>query len=112
MYNQCLLCDNGTLIAFQDESGSVQLADFTFGRWSLTELGQEMHPSSGTGLALQPFYRVGEPDQVNLYYQKTGLNLSLASWKPNGQSYKGQSTSFFDSNILMLQFLSSTLVLK
>ncbi|KAL9608036.1 MAG: hypothetical protein Q9167_007104 [Letrouitia subvulpina] len=64
MYNQCRLCANTTIIAFQDKNGS------------------SLDPAIGTGLALQPFYRGGLEDQINLYYQKSDLSMGLASWKP------------------------------
>ena len=83
MYNQCSLCANTTIIAFQDDNGFVQVGNLTFGGWTLTQLGSELDSAIGRGLALQPFYLVGWVDQVNLYHQKSELNLSLASWKPS-----------------------------
>lgn len=82
MYNQCKLCANTTVIAFQDKNGFVQIGNFTSSGWSLTQLDQSLNPIMGTGLALQPFYRAGMEDQINLYHQKSGLNMGLASWKP------------------------------
>lgn len=81
MYNQCRLCANTTIIAFQDKNGFVQIGNHTSGGWTLTQLGPALEPQMGTGLALQPFYRNGAADQINLYYQKSNLNMSLASWK-------------------------------
>ncbi|MCJ1465170.1 hypothetical protein MMC07_003786 [Pseudocyphellaria aurata] len=83
MYNWCRLCANTTIIAFQDENGFVQIGNHTSNGWTLNQLGQVLAPESGTGLALQPFYRVGEADQINLYYQKSVLNMALASWQSN-----------------------------
>ena len=82
MYNQCKLCANTTIIAFQDENGFVQIGNFTSDGWTLTQLGPALDPEMGTGLALQPFYLNGSEDQINLYHQKSDLNMSLASWKP------------------------------
>ena len=82
MYNQCKLCANTTIIAFQDENGFVQIGNSTSGGWTLTQLGPALDPEMGTGLALQPFYRNGLEDQINLFHQKSDLNMSLASWKP------------------------------
>jgi len=80
MYNQCSLCANTKIVAFQDENGFVQVANLTTGGWTLTQVN--LDPLIGTGLALQPFYRLGLEDQINLYHQKADLNMSLASWKP------------------------------
>ena len=82
MYNQCNRCANTTIISFQDNNGFVQIGNLTSDGWSLTQLGPALNPEIGTGLALQPFYRNGSEDQINLYHQKSSLNMSLASWKP------------------------------
>ena len=82
MYNQCRLCANTTIIAFQDENGFVQIGNLTTAGWTLTQLGSALDPIMGTGLALQPFYRTGLQDQVNLYHQKSDLTMSLACWQP------------------------------
>ena len=82
MYDQCSRCSNNTLIAFQDENGAVQVGNHTLKGWTKSQLGAALDPVVGTGLALQPFHRMGQQDQINLYHQKSGLNLSLASWNP------------------------------
>ncbi|MCJ1228038.1 hypothetical protein MMC12_004698 [Toensbergia leucococca] len=82
MHNQCTRCANTTIIAFQDENGLVQIGNLTSTGWTLTQLGSALDPEMGTGLALQPFYRNGSEDQINLFHQKSNLNMSLASWKP------------------------------
>ena len=82
MYDQCSRCSNNTIIAFQDENGAVQIGNHTLDGWTKSQLGAALDPVVGTGLALQPFYRIGQQDQINLYHQKSSLNLSLASWKP------------------------------
>lgn len=95
MYNQCPLCANTTILAFQDINGFVQVANLTSSGWSTTQLGNDMNPTSGTGLALQPFYRPNQADQINLYYQKADtLNMTLATygfgdpgWSLNVQTY-------------------------
>ena len=93
MYNQCKLCANTTIIAFQDENGFVQIGNLTSGGWTLTQLGPALAPEMGTGLALQPFYLNGSEDQINLFHQKSDLNLSLASWKPASENNGGLSSS-------------------
>ena len=90
-YNQCSLCANTTIIAFQDENGFVQIGNLTSGGWTLTQLGSALDPEIGTGLALQPFYLSGLEDQINLYYQKSNLNMSLASWTPASRNNGGTS---------------------
>ena len=80
MYNQCGLCANTTIVAFQDVNGFVQVANLTAGGWTLTQVN--LDPLMGTGLALQPFYTSGLEDRINLYHQKADLIMSLASWKP------------------------------
>lgn len=82
MYNQCRLCANTTIIAFQDKNGFIQIGNLSSGGWALTQLGPALDPGIGTGLALQPFYLNGSADQINLYHQRSDLNMSLASWKP------------------------------
>ena len=91
MYNQCKVCANTTIIAFQDENGFVQIGNLTSGGWTLTQMGSALDPLVGTGLALQPFYFSGLEDRINLYHQKSGLNMSLASWKPAIQNNGGSS---------------------
>ena len=91
MYNQCKLCANTTIIAFQDENGFVQIGNLTSGGWTLTQLGPALSPEMGTGLALQPFYRYGLEDQINLFHQQSDLNMSLASWKPASRQWGGLS---------------------
>lgn len=81
MYNQCLLCANTTLVAYQDINGFVEVANFTSSGWHLTQLSVDA--TLGTGLAMQPFYRPGEADQINLYYQTSTSEINLASWHPN-----------------------------
>ena len=89
MYNQCNLCANTTIIAFQDENGFVQIGNLTSNGWTLRQLGAALDPEMGTGLALQPFYLSGLEDQINLYHQKSDLNISLASWKPASKNNGG-----------------------
>ncbi|MCJ1466787.1 hypothetical protein MMC07_005407 [Pseudocyphellaria aurata] len=80
MYYWCSLCANTTIIAFQDENGFVQIGNFTSGGWTLHQLGQDLEPNIGTGLALQQFNHVMYG--INLFYQNSGLNMSLATWDP------------------------------
>lgn len=86
MYDQCSRCSNNTIIAFQDENGAVQIGNQTLEGWTKSQLGTALNPVVGTGLALQPFYRSGQQDQINLYHQKSSLNLSLASWHPASEA--------------------------
>ena len=83
MYNQCRHCANTTIIAFQDPNGLVKIGNLTGSEdWSLTPLGSALNPLSGTGLALCPHYLNGTADQINLFHQKFGLELGLASQTP------------------------------
>lgn len=91
MYNWCELCANTIIIAFQDENGFVKIGNFTSDGWTLKALGQDLNPALGTGLALQPFYRSGLADQINLYYQKSVLNMALAS-RPGSANPSSLST--------------------
>ncbi len=91
MYNQCQLCANTTIVAFQDSNGFVQVANLTSSGWILTQVN--LNPHLGTGLALQPFYLAGLEDQINLYHQKLDLYLSLASWKPAAKNNGGERPS-------------------
>lgn len=90
MYNQCKLCANTTIIAFQDVNGFVQLGIFTSNGWTLKQLGPALEPQLGTGLALQPYYFNGS-ENVSLYYQKSNLSLSLAVWARPSQYNDGLS---------------------
>lgn len=100
LYNQCQQCSNNTIIAFQDVNGFVQIGNLTREGWSISQLGNNMAPAVGTGLALHPFIRANTSDQINLYYQKAdGFNLTLAAyqevgpnnadpgWRLNAQTY-------------------------
>lgn len=80
MYHQCLLCVNTTVMVFQDINDYVQFANLTTAGWTLIQLAVD--PVNKTGLALQPFFRSGIEDQINLHYQNLNLNLSLASYVP------------------------------
>ena len=79
MYNWCRLCANNTIIAFQDENGFVQIGNHTSRGWNLNQLGPALKPVMGTGLAL---HYTGEEYQINLFYQKSFLNLSMACFNP------------------------------
>lgn len=92
MYDSCSLCANTTLIAFQDENGFVQIGNLTSDGWTLTQLGQQLEPELGTGLALLPVYHSNLKDQINLYYQKSSLNLALAALYPASGRNGGLST--------------------
>lgn len=87
MYNQCKTCASTTIIAFQDKNGYVQIGNLTSDGWNLVQMGQALDPLLGTGLALQPFYRAGQVDEINLYHQKSTLNMSLAAW--NSEALNG-----------------------
>ncbi len=84
-------------MVYQDTNGFVQFANLTTSGWELTQLS--VNPVANTGLALQPFPRTGTEDQINLYYQMSSLNLSLATWT----STQGTGGGEFDQTIL-LQF--------
>ena len=89
MYNQCTLCANTTIIAFQDKNGALKIGNLTSQGWSFTQLGSSFDFKLGTGLALQPFARAGKIDQVDLFYQKSNLSMSLVHWVPAGISPGG-----------------------
>lgn len=88
MYHQCELCANTTVMTFQDSNGFVQVANLTSTGWTTKELN--LNSIASTGLALQPFYRAGLMDQVNLYYQRSDLNLSLATFTPASMNGGGE----------------------
>jgi hypothetical protein len=90
LYNQCRLCANTTIIAFQDSNGFIQTANKTSAGWTLSQL--DITATEGTGLALQTFYRYDQVDQINLYHQKSSLNLSLASYKDPQNNNGGKSS--------------------
>ena len=79
MYNYCTLCPNNLVVTFQDPSYNLQAAMFNSSEWQVTKIeGANAQPA--TGLALQPFYWLNSPDQINLYYQNAAtLDLMLAA---------------------------------
>ncbi|KAF8852319.1 hypothetical protein BDZ45DRAFT_695169 [Acephala macrosclerotiorum] len=105
MYNQCQLCANTTIVAYQDINGFVQIANYTL----LQCLPKEgMNSSQATeqilplntqrrcaSLALHPFMRANQWDQINLYYQQSTLNISLACQFPGNS---GTSANNYWSN--------------
>ena len=89
MYHQCEYCANVTIIAFQDENGRLKIGNLTSTGWTLTILdglygpsGPTPLPLPGTGLAFCPNYIPGLQDRIDLYYQTSWGNISLASWTP------------------------------
>jgi hypothetical protein len=89
MFNQCQYCANSTLLAYQDESNNIVIANYTAaGGWKTETLG--VKAMNGTGLAMQPFTRSGATDQINLFRQTDDGVLGLSSWK----SSKHPSISF------------------
>lgn len=90
LYHQCALCANTTIIAYQDVNSFVQVGNRTSNGWTVKQV---LNPVNRTGLALQPFYREGIVDQINLYHQKSNLNLSLACWTPPEVNNGGKPTS-------------------
>lgn len=85
VYYQCTLCANAIIISYQDEKGFVQIANFTSAGWTLTQLGPDLDPLSGTGLALLQYRDPSLQDDINLFHQKSNLNMSVAWWRPNGK---------------------------
>ena len=88
MYHQCRFCSNTTVIAFQDQNGTVQIGNRTAG-WTLTRL--EFNPQLPTVLALQSHFISGLKDQINLYHQIFDLNMALASRRPDLVARGGES---------------------
>lgn len=91
MYDQCGDCANTTLVAFQDENGLVQVGNLTSDGWILTQLGSSLDPQMGTGIALHPLYLNNSNYQINIFHQKSYLNMSLACWRPAWRNDGGQS---------------------
>ena len=65
----------------------MQIGNETEAGWSLIQLN--LDHVIGTGLALQPYYVEGAQDQINLYSQKSDLNLSLTIWRPDSGGNEG-----------------------
>ncbi|MCJ1426443.1 hypothetical protein MMC29_004346 [Sticta canariensis] len=97
IHHWCRLCANNTIIAFQDENGFVQIGNFTSSGWTLNQLGQSLEPVIGTGLALQYTH---PQNQINLFYQRSVLNLSQASWKPAHQEVNSWSLNDIVFNLI------------
>ena len=97
MFNQCAMCANTTLLAFQAPDLDVQFCNFTSSGWQISSLG--LTAAEGSGLSIAPFHYSWLKDQINLYYQrKTDGWLTLASLVPaslnNGGKRFSLSTSF------------------
>jgi hypothetical protein len=65
-------------MAYQDEFNNIVIANYTALGWAMETLG--VKAMSGTGLALQPFSRVGQPDQINLFRQTADGVFGLSSY--------------------------------
>ncbi|KAJ8067294.1 hypothetical protein OCU04_004652 [Sclerotinia nivalis] len=79
MYWQCLLCTNTTIISFQDVNNRIQVGNLTSTGWVLTQINVDV--VDNTGLALQPFYRLNQAHQINLYYQQPDSNMAISAWE-------------------------------
>lgn len=101
MMNQCALCSNTTLIAFQDQNWNMQVANLTSNGWSLTQLS--LDPIKRTGFALQHFYINNSEDQINLYHQKSNNDIALASRRP-GADKAGRKNLYFNILVFHLTF--------
>lgn len=86
---QCLYCIGDDALPLHERRHV--LGNLTSTGWARTELDSDLDPVLGTGLALHPLHRIGLSDQINLFYQKSDLNLSLASWKPTSINNGGAS---------------------
>lgn len=77
MYYQCRGCPNSTIIAFQDTNGFVQIGNLTSRGWTLMQLGPVLDPAIGTALTLTPIRHKEAYDMIDIYYQNSGLNMSI-----------------------------------
>jgi hypothetical protein len=78
LYDQCVLCGNTSIFAFQDEHGFIQIGNYSLSDgWSLTQLGAENVPLPGTALAMRPKYVINSTDTIEVHYQRLG-NLEMA----------------------------------
>ncbi|KAF7889968.1 uncharacterized protein EAF02_002383 [Botrytis sinoallii] len=93
MYWQCRLCSNTTIIAFQDANNKMQVGNLTASGWDLTQIMVDV--VDNTGLALQPFYRLGEADQINLYYQNPSSVMTISAWEYPTQAWKLDAASYY-----------------
>ncbi|THV52262.1 hypothetical protein BGAL_0084g00220 [Botrytis galanthina] len=93
MYWQCRLCSNTTIIAFQDANNKMQVGNLTASGWDLTQIMVDV--VDNTGLALQPFYRLGEADQINLYYQNPSSVMTISAWEYPTQAWRLDAASYY-----------------
>ncbi|ESZ92402.1 hypothetical protein SBOR_7210 [Sclerotinia borealis F-4128] len=93
MYWQCLLCSNTTIIAFQDLNNQVQVGNLTNSGWTLTQMN--VGAIDNTGLALQPFYRLNEAHQINLYYQQTNSNMAISAWEYTTSNWSINAATYY-----------------
>lgn len=105
MYNQCRLCANTTIMAYQDINGFVQIANHTSSGWTTTQLG--VKTIDGTGLVLHLFMRASQWDQINLYYQQSTLNISLACQFPGNSGTSGENSPNSYSNIVLIHLANN-----
>ncbi len=83
MYNQCKMCANTTIIAFQDTNGFVQIGNRTSDGWASTQIGPTLDQEGNWTrvIAILPQW-VGGSDQpllseVELQYELDKLETSL-----------------------------------
>lgn len=66
-------------MAYQNTEGKIVIANLTGTTWTTETLSLSV--VNGTGLALEPFTKVGQNDQINLFRQTSDGVLGLSSWK-------------------------------
>lgn len=81
-WTQCQYCSNGTIMAYQDESNNIVIANYTASKWTTETL--ELNVMNGTGLALHALSRQGQADQINLFRQTADGSFGLSNYKPGG----------------------------
>lgn len=102
VYYQCTHCANAIIISYQDQNGFVQIANYTSAGWTLSQLGPDLDPLSGTGLALLQYRDPSLQDHINLFHQKSNLNMSVAWWRPKSSGDKSSSIPIPISRIVPL----------
>ncbi|APA11683.1 predicted protein [Sclerotinia sclerotiorum 1980 UF-70] len=93
MYWQCLLCTNTTIISFQDVNNKIQVGNLTNTGWVLTQINVDV--VDNTGLALQPFYRLNQAHQINLYYQQPNSNMAISAWEYTTQNWLLNAATYY-----------------
>lgn len=97
----CANCTQSLYVAFQDDSGSVQMANLTNDAWAFASVPVDLAPLKGTGLSVRPFTEDNgagkfKADTVGLRmyaFDSSGLRVSKDAGPAGGYSWSAETAS-------------------